>query len=527
MRPPRLRTVLLAVHLLVLLLPIAAVSLLRLYDNTLIRQTEAELVAQGAVVAAAYRRELEHGLTAAGPPALYGSPRRSTPDAGASDGRFRPIPARLDLARHEVLPPAPPAAAAQRVAPAAGRAGGSLAGLLREVQEVTLAGLRVVDPRGTVVATSGAELGDSLAHREEVAAALAGRSASVLRRRDEEGPRPALDSLSRRTPLRVVVALPVLAGGRVWGAVVLARTPLAPSPALSRDRRHLLAGAAAVLAVVAAISLLAARTLGRPLGELVEQTARVRRGEPARPLAHPGTREVARISHAVAEMAHELRQRADTIADFATNVSHAFKTPLTSMRGTTELLRDHLPEMTPAERERFLGMLESDARYLERLVARLLELARAGAAPAGREATEVAPVLDELAERFRGRGLAVEIEGQSVGLTVAMAPAALTSILANLLDNARQHGGPGVRVRLAARRGPDGRIALRVADDGPGVSPASRERVFERFFTTARDRGGSGLGLAIVRSLVESHGGVVELTSRPGRTELAVLLPAG
>ena len=100
----------------------------------------------------------------------------------------------------------------------------------------------------------------------------------------------------------------------------------------------------------------------------------------------------------------------------------------------------------------------------------------------------------------------------------------LDSILINLIDNARRHGGPGVEVEIRAEsRGGFGRIE--VIDDGPGISESNLARVFERFFTTRRDEGGSGLGLPIVRSLIEAHGGRIEVFSRPGRTTVVLSAP--
>ena len=100
----------------------------------------------------------------------------------------------------------------------------------------------------------------------------------------------------------------------------------------------------------------------------------------------------------------------------------------------------------------------------------------------------------------------------------------------NLIDNARRHAGDTSRVVISAEaRDIDGRsgVAIAVVDDGKGISEANLKRVFDPFFTTARDRGGTGLGLAIVRTLVLAHGGDVELQSRPGETVVSVWLPAG
>lgn len=87
---------------------------------------------------------------------------------------------------------------------------------------------------------------------------------------------------------------------------------------------------------------------------------------------------------------------------------------------------------------------------------------------------------------------------------------ALESVLANLIDNARCHAGAGARVTVTLRAEGE-RAILRIADDGPGISPTNAGLIFAPFFTTARERNGTGLGLTIARGLVEAHGGSIAL----------------
>ncbi|MEM8995929.1 MAG: HAMP domain-containing sensor histidine kinase [Acidobacteriota bacterium] len=520
-RRPRLRSILLLSYVLVLAIPLGGISLLRLYDSMLIRQTEAELIVQGAALSALYRAELRRAS---------GLPPAPTGPEGEGEERFRPAIASLDLARHPVLDPIPPARpASASPTPAALSAGQRLQPILRELQRTSLAGLRVVDEGGTVVASSGREGGLGLSHRPEVAAALAGNRTSVLRRRDIRGTTPPLGSISRGTGLRVVVGFPIRDGERIVGAAVLARTPMSVRQAIYRDRGYFLTVAAVLVASVALLAGLVGAAVARPLAALARQVGRVRRGEKdaAAPLVRPVTREVDEISRAVADMAEALVRRADYIAAFAANVSHEFKTPLTSIHGTVELLTDHLDDMKPDEVRRFLGMLEKDAARLDRLVGRLLELARVDVIRPGDARTAVGPTVARVVRRFRADGLAVEVTPRLDALPpVAVGVDAFESILGNLLENARQHGGDDVRVRIDVRRRGES-LHLDVADDGPGISEANRSRVFDRFFTTRRADGGSGLGLAIVKTLTEAHGGAVELRSAPGATTFSVALPRG
>src|SRR5438874_949502 len=239
-RRPRLRTILFAVNLVILALPLGGVTVLRLYESALVRQTESELLGQAAILAAAYRAALGRARPDPARAADYGVP--AALEWLPAEGRWQPRAATLDLALDSVRP-RPPAASesAAPADPAAVAAGRELMAVMQDAQAITLAGIRVTDFRGVVVASTGEELGRSLAEREEVARALRGEPVSLLRERVSEAPRPPLASLSRGTRVRVFVALPVLDGRRVVGAVVLSRSPRSIGETLYDKRFHLLA----------------------------------------------------------------------------------------------------------------------------------------------------------------------------------------------------------------------------------------------------------------------------------------------
>ena len=514
---PRLATVLVLITLVIGLLPLGGLFVLRIYESALIRQTESELIAQGALIAASYRVQFER-LSAgkkSGVPAAYGNAITSPPRPEDPDTRWRPRYAVLDLATDPILPApedAPPAGAPAH--PAAVAAGRELTAILRETQKITLAGIRVTDPAGVIVATTGEELGRSVAHHDEVTRALTGEFVSVMRWRGSNQPTtPPLDSISRGTRIRVFVAMPIVHNERVIGSVLLARTPWNIWQALYGKRRELTVGGLALLAVVLGLALLTSFTIGRPVRALRDQARRAARGErgAVTPLANAGTREIAELSETVAEMARTLEVRANYISAFAAQVSHEFKTPLTAMRGAVEMLREHGPTMTAEERNRFLDILERDTRRLSQLVRRLLELARADVTPrAATETADVATVLHAAAGRYREPELICDLHLPEQPLRAAIPAETLESILSSLLDNVRVHGGDRARARLsAAAAGSD--VEIFVRDDGPGISAGNQAHVFEPFFTTAREQGGTGLGLSIARSLLRAHGGEIEL----------------
>ena len=526
MRPPRLRTVLLLTYMLTLSAPVAGLWLMRLYESALIRQTEQELFAQAAVLAAVYRAELRHQRGEPAENASFG-PGPSIGPLGLALARR----SGLDLARDPVLPPPPdpiavkPGDAALPDGGVAARAGAALSPLLAESQGVTLAALRILDQRGVIVSTTGGDDGRSVADWPEVASALGGELSSSVRSRERKA-RESHDGLGRDPGLRVFVAFPVLQEDRTVGAVLVSRTPRTLGQAIWGKRAALGAITSLLLAAAAGLALAASRLIARPIQHVVTQAQRVARGEADRvvPPARPGTREVADLAAAIARMAATQAERADYLRRFAASVSHEFKTPLAAIGGAAELLQDHHATMSPAERERFVAAIAGGAARLDLLVGRMLELARADLS-ASSGASPLLPVIERVAARFAQGGLKLTITSPAApALRVAARAETVEMMLAGLLDNVLVHAGPGACAEIAVASSPR-QVSLTVSDDGPGISPQNAPRVFETFFTTSRDRGGTGLGLAIVAALARGADGSVALLRTERGAAFGLTLP--
>jgi len=493
-------------------LTLAGLSFVRVYDDQLIRQTESELIAQGAVLAGVYREQLREVVGVRD----YGRERTARwPFPIPDDTRLKPILPSLKASDVSLPPDETPARSRVPAEPHAREAGARMGPLLEQVRATTLAGIRVVDTEGVVVGSSGPGLlGTTLANRAEVQRALRGEPASVLRRRDAEPEDTPFASLSRDTGIRVSVAIPVLEEDRIWGAVVLARTPMTFAKATYADRWNLTATGLVLVAAVALMSLAAGALVGRPVRALVKQTRAIAASAPSgfEPVARPIVAELAELSEALAGMASALRDRNQYIRSFAANVSHEFKTPLASIQGAVELLRDSADVMSAEQRARFLANIDADARRLTRLVQRLLELARADSMTAMPAQVELAPVLESLAARALAEGV-VEVHVGPVppGLKLALPAEVLDDVLWQLVTNARQHGGEGVRVELTVEAEGAGPVRVVVRDNGRGISESNRARIFDAFFTTARERGGTGLGLTISQSMLRAFGAGLEL----------------
>lgn len=408
---------------------------------------------------------------------------------------------------------------AERTGQAVGDLG--LSPFLKEAKGATLAGFRVVDGDGIVVASSGGGVGDDVSDDPEVETALAGAVGTDVRPRPQgRSSRQPLSSTSRRAEVRIFVATPVTRHGDVVGAVLLSRTPREELQALWQMAPRLWSGLAAALVGTVALAFAAGRILSRSLEALAGASERIAVGGDAEPeLARAAGSHVAEaraLGAAMAGMRARLRDRLNYIAEFAGNVSHEFKTPVSALRGTVELLRDD-DAMPPEQRARFLDNALQDLDRLSRLVSGLLRLARAEEGGA----RVPVPLADVLAA-VRGRHEALVVSG--VPDTVLGSREQLEAAVGNLVENALRHGGAGVTVR--AEGWTDGPwTGVDVIDDGPGISAANLPRVFDRFFTTDRAAGGTGLGLALVRAVAEAHGGRAEVESAPGRTRFRLVLP--
>jgi len=396
----------------------------------------------------------------------------------------------------------------------------TLNAMLTEIHQRTGTAVHLVDVEGRIRVGAGKSAVD-LTHHPQVELALADTPDYRGLHTSEASIWSMGEPIVAAFPLKRITRLPMVKIETPVGAVVLSRPPPVAWLGVTHLGTRLIILGGTMLAISLALALLAAIRLARPLGRLVHATDAIADGRfdvaaQARGLQRIRITEIDTLMVAFVEMSTRLQRRLGWIREFASNVSHEFKTPLATLQGTVELLQDS-PDMPAEQRERFLDNAAADLERMDRMVAGLMELAEA------EEVDRQAPIdLDEMLSNLARKWEAVELQG-SAG-EVQGDPEQLGSIFRNLVHNAVQHGGPKVAVQIVASRGPRA-VTVSVIDNGPGISPGNLPKVFERFFTTARKSGGTGLGLALVRTISEAHGGFITVASAPGHTNFCVTLP--
>jgi two-component system, OmpR family, sensor histidine kinase KdpD len=219
-------------------------------------------------------------------------------------------------------------------------------------------------------------------------------------------------------------------------------------------------------------------------------------------------------------------------SDFVALASHELRTPLTALQGFAELLATR--PFAPAEVRRLAEIMRGEIERLGRIVSDFLDLARLerGLAPSLRRAVlDPTPVIAAAVELFRRTRTSHRLELHVDGALphVDADADALDRVLKNLIANALKYSPPGTCVRVRARAA-GGVVTVDVEDEGSGIPPEERARIFEPYYRTRGTAAlgpGTGLGLSVVKSLVEAHGGTVQADAAPGAgTRMTVMLPA-
>jgi two-component system sensor histidine kinase ChvG len=350
----------------------------------------------------------------------------------------------------------------------------------------------------------------------EVVSALSGQSLSVVRLNDQG-------------ELIVSVAVPIQRFRAVLGTLLLS-TQGGDIDAIVQNERVAIVRVFLVAATVTLLlSFLMAGTIAAPLRRLADAADRVRRGggvrsRPQIPDFTHRRDEVGHLSQALREMTRALYNRIEAIENFAADVSHELKNPLTSLRSAVETLP---LAKTPEAKERLTSIIYHDVRRLDRLITDISDASRLDAELARQDAVPI-----DLSKIVQGvAGIAREMtgtDGPRIQVDVAYSvdrhayivighESRIGQVFNNLIDNARSFCRKDGTVRVAIRR-VGSMVEATVDDDGPGIRPDSIDRIFERFYTDRPDGEAfgqnSGLGLSITKQIVEAHRGRIWAENR-------------
>jgi len=326
--------------------------------------------------------------------------------------------------------------------------------------------------------------------------------------------------------------------GGVIGVLVVERRLTEVTTAVEQVRNALLAAGAVGLLVAVALAVALSSTLLRRLGRLRTAAVRIsQEGIVHAPLQHDAGRdEVGDLARAFGRMQEELRRQEQARRSFVSTASHELRTPLTMLQGTMELLEEDLADgrLDIADAQTQVARARRELLRLSSLAGELLDLSRLDASvPLRSEPVElgelVRAVAAEFALRADDRGVALDVVPPSSPCWSRGDPDAVARVVRILIDNALRYGPRGEPVRIAVGCDED-RAHVEVADRGPGVHPAEREKIFERFQRgrSASTEAGFGLGLAIGRELAERMGGTLALVGEDGQsgTRFRLELPA-
>jgi two-component system sensor histidine kinase MtrB len=270
----------------------------------------------------------------------------------------------------------------------------------------------------------------------------------------------------------------------------------------------------------------ASRRLVRPLIEVIDVSTEIAGGTLDRRL--PEDPDLQPLVASFNEMVTALQERIEHDARFASDVTHELRSPLTTIEASVELL-DTYKSRLPEGGIQAVDTLHLEVDRFSTMVEELLEIASIDAGAAVLHFTEV-PLAELVELTVAGYNAAIPVSSSSGarGALVRGDKRRLRQVLLNLLENAATHGGGAIGVEVGA----DGPwVTISVDDAGPGVPPADRLRVFDRFYRGAAsgrrgDTVGSGLGLALVAEHVRAHGGTVRIEESPaGGARVSVVLP--
>jgi len=326
------------------------------------------------------------------------------------------------------------------------------------------------------------------------------------------------------------------------------KTPLSQDPVFAELLRPLLIAGLLALAISIVLAAIITRSVTRPMQHVAQAADRIAGGDYSQRVPVEGSSEVQEMATNFNAMTQKVRDTQQSQRDFLANVTHELKTPLTSIQGFSQAIKDGLTH-EPESIRKSAAIIHDEANRMGRLVSELLDLARieSGQIVMRSEPVKIDQLLLSVIEKLtlRAQQGSIALDAQiPIDLPALNGDGdRLAQVFSNLIDNALKHTPAGGKVTVSARsmsgssivrRGKPwpGGIEVIVADTGSGIPPEDLPHIFDRFYqvdkSRARSSGGGnlGLGLAIVKQIVVGHGGSINVESVVGLgTKFSVTLP--
>lgn len=246
----------------------------------------------------------------------------------------------------------------------------------------------------------------------------------------------------------------------------------------------------------------------KPLERVSAAASEIAEGGLDTRLEHESDPDLSRLVNSFNEMADAVQTRIEREVRFASDVSHELRSPITALAAAVEVLDARRADLSDRTQQA-LDVVVSQIRRFDQMVLDLLELSRldVGITEVHREEIDLVPFITRIATRYGVENIRIDVL-QNSDSVIKIDKRRFERIMANLLENARLHGGGVTKIEIESL--PHGPTRVSVEDSGPGVAQSERVRIFERFARGSAGRsraGGTGLGLALVAEHARAHGG--------------------
>lgn len=376
----------------------------------------------------------------------------------------------------------------------------------------------VTDARGIVVLdSSGLAVGQDYSRWNDVYLTLRGQYGARSSRAVADDPNSSV----------MHVGAPIRDNGQIIGVVTVAKPNSSLQPYVDRTERRLLWYGAGLIAMGLLFGALLSWWLSAALRRMTGYALAVSEGRRAE-LPHYRGGEMEQLATAVERMRTQLEGKA-YVERYVHTLTHELKSPLAAIRGAAELLQEDMPQ---AQRQRFVGNIDSESARMQQLIERLLNLAQVEQRQGLEERVKVplAPLVQDLLDSQHGRieGKQLQVEQQvPADLAWSGEPFLLRQALGNLLANALDFSPAQGVLRFAARHTEEG-VELVLFNQGEPIPDYALPRLCERFYSLPRPDSGrksTGLGLNFVDEVVQLHGGLLRIDNVPGGVQVTLRLP--